>query len=705
MARSPDDPRLASEDTRRFLAIAESAPAILWIVDPEGQCTFFSRRWQELTAQPLEAALGAGWAEMVHADDRHHALEVLRTATQRKEAFSVDYRLQSEGGHRWVIAAGRPHYGEGGEFLGLVGAVIDIDDRKRMEVALRRTQQAARFLANVSVALSDMTDARSVLRQTAGLAVPFFADWCAVDLVNEGGALERLVVVHSEPRKAPLAYEITRRWLPDPSDDTGPGKVARTGEPELVEDLSDPALVSWARDDDHREALRGVGLSSYVCVPVRWRQQTRATLTFVAASERRYGPNELRLAEDLAHRASVAVQNAELYRMAVDADRRKDEFLAVLSHELRTPLNAIVGWSHVLRDAFLNPHKALSAETVSKAIDTIHRNAQIQNQLIADILDISRIVAGKLRLDVRPVELPAVIEAALDTLRPAASAKQIRVESVLDPQAGPISGDASRLQQVVWNLLSNAIRFVPTKVGRVQVRLEAVNSHVRLTVEDNGPGVDPAFLPHIFDRFRQADSSSSRTHQGLGLGLAIVRQLVELHGGTVRAANREGATGAAFIVELPRRSVAAVAELPDRHPRAEEPLWLESAPSLQGRRILVVDDQEDARTMLKEVLERCGAAVLLAGSAAEGLSVAQAERPDLLLTDIEMPERSGYDLLQDLRALPAEAGGRTPAVALTAYATAHDRVRVLKAGFQMHIAKPVQPAELVAVVASLTRRG
>jgi PAS domain S-box-containing protein len=705
MARSPADSRFVSEEARLLHALAQSTPAILWMTDPEGRCTFLSRRWLELTAQPLAAALGEGWAEMVHADDRLHAQEVLRAASLSREAFSVDYRLRAGDGHRWVVAAGQPHFAEGGEFLGFVGAVFDIDDRKRMEVALRRTQQAARFLANAGVALSDMSDARSVLRQVGSLAVPFFADWCAVDLTTEGGGLERLVVVHSEPRKAPLATEISRRWLPDPSDATGPGKVVRTGEPELVEELPDPGLVSWARDDGHREVLRALGVASYICVAVRWRQETRATLTFVATqAERRYGPDDLRVAEDLAHRASLAIQNAELYRMAVDADRRKDEFLAVLSHELRTPLNAIVGWSHVLRDALLNPQKPLPAETIQKAVDTIHRNAQIQNQLIADILDISRIVAGKLRLDVRPLELPAVIEAALDTLRPAAAAKQVRVESVLDPGAGPISGDASRLQQILWNLLSNALRFVPSKVGRVQVRLEAVNSHVRLTVEDNGPGIDPAFLPHIFDRFRQADSSTSRAHQGLGLGLAIVRNLVELHGGTVQAGNREGG-GAVFTVELPRRSVAAVARTgpSDRQPRVEEPLWLEAAPTLQGRRLLVVDDQADAREMLKEVLERCGATVVLATTASEALGLVRAERPEVVVTDIEMPGESGYDLLRDLRALPADAGGHTPAVALTAYATAHDRVRVLRAGFQMHVAKPVQPAELVTVVASLIR--
>jgi signal transduction histidine kinase/ActR/RegA family two-component response regulator len=426
-----------------------------------------------------------------------------------------------------------------------------------------------------------------------------------------------------------------------------------------------------------------------------------AALTFVTADgHRRYDAVDLRVAEDLAYRASIAIENAELYHAALLADRRKDEFLATLSHELRTPLNAIVGWTHILRDSPSDP------AVVRKAADIIHRNAQLQTQLIADILDVSRIIAGKLRLDVRPVQLAAVVEAALDTVRPAAAARAVRLEAVLDPEAGPVSGDPERLQQVVWNLLSNAIKFVPEKQGRVHVRLEAINSHVRLTVEDNGPGIDPGFLPYVFERFRQADSSSSRRHPGLGLGLAIVRHLVELHGGTVRADNRAGLTGAIFTVELPRRSVAAErpAVTSERHPREEQALWLDSAPSLRGVRAVVVDDHEDARELVKAVLERCGAEVRTADSVPAALAAVQSDRPHVLLADIEMPGENGYDLIRQVRSLPPELGGRTPAAALTAYASAQDRVNALTAGFQMHVPKPVQPAELAAVVASLTRK-
>jgi PAS domain S-box-containing protein len=399
---------------------------------------------------------------------------------------------------------------------------------------------------------------------------------------------------------------------------------------------------------------------------------------------------EARVAELLA-RAQAAWAEAE------QANRLKDEFLATLSHELRTPLNAIIGWAHVLRAGEASP------ETTTRAMEAIARNAHLQGQLISDILDVSRIIAGKLRLDLRPTDLADVIAQAVETVRPAADAKGIRLESLLDPAAESITGDPSRLQQVVWNLLSNAIKFTPSE-GRVQVRLGRLDNAVRITVEDNGPGMDPSFLPYAFERFRQADASKTRRHKGLGLGLAIVRHLVEMHGGTVTAANREDGPGALFQVMLPRRLVAE--EVPKPEPErsavsAEEPTWLEAAPSLAGITVLVVDDEADARGLLEYVLSRCGARVIIAASAEEALESLRRHRPDVLLADVEMPVEDGYALIRRVRDLPAEAGGVTPAAALTAYAGAQDRIEALRSGFQFHVAKPVQPAELATVVATL----
>ncbi len=318
----------------------------------------------------------------------------------------------------------------------------------------------------------------------------------------------------------------------------------------------------------------------------------------------------------------------------------------------------------------------------------------------------ARIMTGKLRLDVRPVDPVAVVSAAADTARPAAEAKEIRLRTLLDPQAVPVRGDPDRLQQVVWNLLSNAIKFTP-RGGRVQVRLERVNSHVEITVADTGQGIAPEFLPHVFDRFRQADQKSTRRHGGLGLGLAIVRQLVELHGGTVRAESEGEGRGAAFTVSLPllpiRQQPAGEAPRP-RPPASGTAPAPAYPPELEGLRVLVVDDDEDSRVLVKKVLEMCGAEVTAVGSAREALAWVERLRPDVLVSDLGMPGEDGYWLIKQVRALPEGRGGKTPAAALTAYARAEDRVRSLRAGFQNHVNKPAEPQELIAVVANLAGR-
>jgi PAS domain S-box-containing protein len=381
---------------------------------------------------------------------------------------------------------------------------------------------------------------------------------------------------------------------------------------------------------------------------------------------------------------------------AEEANRLKDAFLATLSHELRSPLNAIVAWSHILREPGLDP------ATASRAVQAIDRNARAQTQIVADILDVSRIVTGKFRMSLGPVRLSDVIESAADTVRPAARARDIRLELAIDPAAAPVSGDASRLQQVIWNLLSNAVKFAPAG-GRVQVRLQDVGSCIVLSVTDDGPGIDPAFLPYVFDRFRQADSSSTRRHAGLGLGLSIVRHLVELHGGTVEARNREDRPGAVLIVRLPRPQGTPGDRTPAEG-RVPTKAGAEGAPaalSLQDVSVLVVDDEDDTREAIAIGLGRYGARVATASSAREALDAFERERPQVLVADIGMPDEDGYALLQKVRALPAERGGATPAIALTAYAGTQDRLDALRTGFQRHLPKPVTAAELATVVAGL----
>ena len=384
------------------------------------------------------------------------------------------------------------------------------------------------------------------------------------------------------------------------------------------------------------------------------------------------------------------------------AHRIKDEFLATMSHELRAPLSAILGWAHMLRQDAL--HEAdMDDATRLRGTDAIIRGVQAQTRLISDLLDVSRIVMGKLRVDLRPVDPAGVIEAAVDTVRSAAQAKEIHLEVVREPEVAAVSADPDRLQQVIWNLLSNAIRFAP-RGGRVEIRLRRAHSQVELTVADNGPGIDPAFLPYMFDRFRQADSAATRRHAGLGLGLAIVRHLTELHGGTVTAANHEGETGALFTVRLPVLSVATAAAASPAEGSGESLLADERAPRLTDLTILVIDDDDDSREMVAAALRAAGATVRTASSAAQGLGVVDADQPHLILTDLDMPDQDGYGFIRELRARSPERGGLIPVAALTAHAGTSDRLRALKAGFQQHISKPVQPLELITVVGSLVNR-
>ncbi len=410
------------------------------------------------------------------------------------------------------------------------------------------------------------------------------------------------------------------------------------------------------------------------------------------------------LAVAAAERASGEAQREELLRRerqaraaAEAASRAKDEFLAVLSHELRTPLNAVYGWARVLQAG------QVRGEAAERALATIVRNADAQVQLIDDLLDVSRVVSGKMRLDVRPVDLVTVIEAAVDAVQPAAAAKTIRLQSVLDPRAGPISGDPARLQQVVWNLTMNAVKFTP-KGGRVQVQLLRVNSHVEIVVSDTGQGIAPEVLPLVFDRFIQADSSSTRGHGGLGIGLALVKHLVELHGGSVAAQSPGAGQGATFIVRLPL-PIAEIAEgsTPRRHPTAASMDGRLPGLRLDGCRVLVVDDDPDSVELASSILMGAGAEVRTCLSAAEAFAVLQAWRPDVLVSDIEMPGEDGHSLIRRVRALDRAQGGDTPAVALTAYGRTQDRVRSFTAGYTMHVPKPVDPGELTTIIASLAR--
>jgi CheY-like chemotaxis protein/anti-sigma regulatory factor (Ser/Thr protein kinase) len=383
------------------------------------------------------------------------------------------------------------------------------------------------------------------------------------------------------------------------------------------------------------------------------------------------------------------------------ANRMKDEFLAVLSHELRTPLNAIVGYSRLLRGNILSGDKA------ARGLEILERNATWLTQIVEDVLYVSRIVSGKIRLDVQPVELPLIIDNAVATVQPAADAKGVRLQTVIDPRVGPVSGDPNRLQQVVWNLATNAVKFTP-KEGRVQVRLECVNSHVEIVVSDTGVGIRPDFLPYVFERFRQGDAGTTRKTGGLGLGLAIVRHIVDMHGGTVEATSAGEGKGSTFRVRLPVMPVMIVhpGAGPTRreHPRTERRTALTGLGDLSGIHVFAIDDEQDALDLLRVVLETAGAQVTTLNSPVTALQRIAEVKPDVLVIDLGMPEIDGFELIARLRKLTNTSIRRIPAAALTAFARSEDRTKALRSGFEMHLAKPVDPGELVASIATLARR-
>ncbi|MBW4683083.1 MAG: PAS domain-containing protein [Microcoleus vaginatus WJT46-NPBG5] len=581
-------------------------------------------------------------------------------------------------------------------------------------------QRRLAFLSDASALLAASLDCEIALANVARLAVLHLADWCAVDLLDENQSMRRVAVVHQNPEKEQLLQDNAS----DLQATLDVGQVLSTGKARIWEEAAD-----WARQPEMGEAGDRVSVTQFriksaICVPLTARGRTLGAICFVSAeSGRQYGTADLALAEELARRAAFAVDNARLYREAEEANRMKDEFLATLSHELRTPLSAIFGWARLLRGG------QLDAATSARAFEAIERNARAQTQLIEDLLDVSRIIRGQLQLNVEPVNLSAVIAAATDAVLLAAEAKGIELSSAFDPKAEIFFGDPDRLQQVVWNLLSNAIKFTP-KGGRVGVTLEcAVDSrtgrpYVQIQISDTGKGIPPEFLPFVFERFRQADSTSIRLHGGLGLGLAIVRHLVELHGGTVSVDSAGEGQGATFTVQLPLIGTYGAAEVgktgnwgSEGESERQVPLTASSASPaseaplpLEGLRALVVDDEADALEVVTAALEQYGAQVSAVTSAGEALAEIERLWPDILISDIAMPRQDGYALIQKVRALEEERAlkgeeiASVPAVALTAYAREQDRQQALSAGFQIHLAKPVEPAKLVAIVAQLTGR-
>ena len=663
-----------------FHEMADTAPAMLWMSDASGAWTFLSRQWYDLTTQTAESALGLGWLDAIHVDDRDSAADTVVEATRQRRQFHFECRLaQPHGDFRWAIIAGQPRFGDDGEFLGFVGSAIDITERRKAEEAVIDEIHTRETLSRVGAALASELDPDRLIQAAIDAATTLTtAQWGSFfySVADEAGDVQHYAVAGvAKDSFASSANESAGTGVRDSS-------IIR------IDDLLDVGTYHES-ELDRRWLPREFSVRSYLAVPVVSRTgEVRGGLCFGHARAGIFRPKHEQLASGIAAWAALALDNASLYREAQEANRTKDEFMATLSHELRTPLNAMLGWAHMLRSNVLPP------DTHRRALDTLERNVRAQAQLVDDLLDVSRIVAGKLQIKSDEVDLAAVVASAADTVRPAAVAKGLTLRVAVDAEQQVIViGDADRLRQILWNLLTNAVKFTP-KHGRIDVELRHADSTASIVVTDSGQGIRRDFLKHVFERFRQADSTTARRHGGLGLGLAIVRHLTEAHGGSVSAESAGEGLGATFTVHLPARAVrrrldAAVPE--EAGGRA-----------LAGLRLLLVDDDPDTREVLRTLLELQGASVSVAASAGEALDMLRGRRVDVLLADIGMPEQDGYSLIEAVRALQTPEAV-VPAVAVTAYVSSRDRARASEAGYGWHLAKPVDPEQLVAVVSAAAR--
>jgi len=704
-ARRLDSERRAAAEVERLQAsLATTLRSIgdaVIATDAAGAITLMNTVAESLTGFDEAAARGRPIAEVFRIVNEHTRAPVPNPVDKVIESGAIvglanhTLLIARNGREIPIDDSAAPIRAQGSTAIeGVVLVFRDISDRKREE-------EWRAYVSEASSVLAESLDYEANLARVVQLAVPRLADLCAIDIVIEG-EVKRLAVAHADPAKGVILEELHAKYPPVRDGAHGGPRELRTGRASLYREVPEQLLIEGCVDAEHLRLVRALGLRSVLVVPLVAGHRTLGALTFAyAESHRAYSEDDLHIAGDLARRCANSIENARLYaaeqssrKRADIANRAKDEFLAIVSHELRTPLNAIMGWAKLLSEPDFDEARR------TRAVQTIERNAVTMAQLIEDLLDMSRMISGKMRLEIQSVNVINVIEAALDTLRPAASARGVELVAVLDPTVPAITGDPTRLQQVVWNLLSNAIKFT-SKGGRVRVVSEVIDSRIEITVTDTGRGIAPSFLPYVFEAFRQEDASASRARGGLGLGLAITKQLVELHGGSVQASSAGEGQGAKFTVLLPVSAVSPADKLHGAAAKLRAATYERA--ELRGVRVLVVDDEEDARMLIAAVLENCGCRVTTAASAREALAWIATEKPDMLVSDIGMPDEDGYALIRKVRALAGDKGGAIPAAALTAYTRSEDRRRMLNAGYSMHLGKPVDPAELVDAVAALAR--
>lgn len=693
IARQAEELRRATErefaDFRRtseyrYTMLAESMPQIVWTVDGEGLLSYGNRRWFECAGLPESE--GLSWETIVHPSEYADFLGEFTDAIAREQAWEAEFRLGdvAQRNFRWHLVRMLPERNSAGAVGGWVGTSTDIDARKRAE-------QALQMLAGLTRRLGELTDRSHGLDHVLAATLPVLGE----------SALLYLRIDETVTKRA-SATLVANLDLDDPRFDLGPSSVCFDGKPEVLANVSEILAESGVDvSGEHVWFLHELGVSSYICWPLFIRDRVFGSVVFLNRDpDRHYFPSDVELAKDVAGRMATALDNVGLYELAQseriklqEANRAKDMFLATVSHELRTPLNAIVGWGQMLRSG------GLTRETEQRAIDTIERNGRALAQLVADLLDVSRVVSGNLHVDHSEIDLCAIVEAALDAARPMAVDAGIELSATLPDRPLGSRGDSTRLQQVVGNILGNALKFTQ-RGGHVALALFVDGGTVRLRISDDGPGIAPEFLPLMFERFKQADNGAQRSQRGLGLGLAIVKHLVELHGGTVTAHSEGLGKGAEFVVSLPLSTPTQLEPISERSGLLAKLPAPEERPALAGIYALLVEDDPDGSDLMQMMLRRFGAEVTAVSTAAAALESVKQRCPDVLVSDIGLPDGDGFSLLKRVR----ESNRDLPAVAVTAYASRQDVARALAAGFQAHVAKPVEPAQLSAAVAHASGR-
>ena len=667
------------ESEARFRQLANAMPQLVWTARPDGKIDYLNRRWTEFTGLP-DTVSNEGWEPLLHPDDAPLAGERWAASVTSGVPFEMEIRLldHRQQSYRWHLIRTAAVHDDAGRVVRWFGTGTEIHEQKRAE-------ESSRFLAEASAALAGVVDYQSTLQKVAKLAVPYFADWSAIDFVEHGG-LRRLAVSHQDPEKIQLAHELVRQYPPDLHAKGGATAVFRTGKAEMLSDISDDLLQAAARDERHLALIRSLGLRSYVCVPLIVSGEPMGMFTFATAeSGRRYTEADLSLAMDLAHRAAVAVENTQLYQALRDTDRRKDEFLATLAHELRNPLAPIRNSLQILKMPRLDP------ETIERSREMMDRQVQQLVRMVDDLLDVSRVMRGKIDLRKERVELASVVARAIETAQPLIEAQTHELTVSLPDESLPLNADPVRLCQVLGNLLTNAAKYTDQN-GRIRVTATRDGDEAVLRVLDNGIGLASDMLPHVFELFVQADHSSTKAQGGLGIGLTLVKNLVEMHGGAVTAHSPGLGQGCEFVVRLPITKQNRVV--------SQEREVQEARPKNTGHRLLIVDDNRDAAESLALLLRLLGHEVQVAHDGAAALRLLATSRPDLVFLDIGMPGIDGYEVARRIRNTPGNE--KVVLAALTGWGQMEDRRRTAAAGFNHHLVKPPEPKALEELLSGLT---